>query len=480
MLFRFPLSARFLAVAAALAVPLCAPAQSPSDTVAVDLANAIGRALDGSPEVGIEAAGRDFAAARLRQARAARFATEFTATSGHAVAPGLNRNGSTRPENALYLSPEVRNDWETIRPYNQIEVELLQPLWTWGELSGNIRAARAGMALEDAVVDGTRETVALRTSELVLGIQLTDALGRLAGETETVLDRARTELERLLDEGDPDVDDAALFQLRLFEQETAARVAELEQNRLLARSALARQLLVPGTAVTVAAPLAALPVPQESLEAHQALALQSRSEIGQAGAGLRAREALVDVAKSDYYPKLFVGVSGSARYAEGRPNQANPFISDGFSSGSGVRAGVGVRQNLAFGQTRARVAQAQAQAEEVRYQATAAEQLVLFEVEEAYRRMLTRQAALGARTEARRLSGEWERLEQVNFDLGLGTTAGLTGATRARLEAEAAYLDATRAFNVAVLQLFAATGTLADRAEGHLERGTSFETDAGE
>ena len=479
MLFCFPLSARFLAIAAALAAPLSAPAQPPPDTLAVDLAGAIGRALDGSPEVGIEAAGRDFAAARLRQARAARFATEFTATSGHAVAPGLNRNGSTQPENALYLSPEVRNDWETIRPYNQIEVEMLQPLWTWGELGGNIRAARAGLALEDAVVAGTRETVALRTSELMLGIQLTDALGRLADETESVLGRARTELERLLDEGDPDVDDAALFQLRLFEQETAARVAELEQNRLLARSALARQLLVPGTAVTAAA-LAALPAPQESLEAFQALALQHRSEIGQAGAGLRAREALVDVAKSDYYPKLFVGISGTARYAQGRPNQANPFISDGFSSGSGVRAGVGVRQNLAFGQTRARVAQAQAQAEEVRYQATAAEQLVLFEVEEAYRRMLTRQAALDARTEARRLSGEWERLEQVNFDLGLGTTAGLTGATRARLEAEAAYLDAVRAFNVAVLQLFAATGTLADRAEGHLERGTSFETDAGE
>ena len=478
MLLRSLRPARALALAAALAVP--AAAQPAPDSLAVDLAGAITRALDGSPEVGIDASGRDFAAARLRQARAARYATEFTATSGHAVAPGLDRNGSTRPENALYLSPEVRNDWESIRPYNQIEVEALQPIYTWGELGGNIRAAQAGLAVEEAVVEGTRETVALRTAELVVGLQLTDALGGLADETESVLGRAETELARLLDEGDPDVDDAALFQLRLFEQETAARVAELEQSRLLARSALARQLLLPGVAVRPTAPLAPLPAPSDSLEAYQALALQHRSEIRQAGAGLRAREALVDVAKSDYYPKLFVSVRANARYAEGRPNQANPFISDGFSSGSGVRAGVGVRQNLAFGQTRARVAQAQAQAEEVRYQATAAEQLVLFEVEEAYRQMRTRQAALEARTEGRRLAGEWERTEQVNYDLGLGTATGLTGATRARLEADAGYLDAVRAYNVAVLRLYAATGTLADRAEGHLERGTSFEQGEGE
>ena len=472
---------RFSLLTCSLAALLAAPAaaQQPPDTLSVDLAGAIGRALDGSPEVGIDVAGRDFAAARYRQARAARFATEFTATSGHAVAPGLDRNGSVLPENALYLGPEVRNDWEQIRPYNQIEVEVLQPLYTWGELGGNIRAAQAGLEVEAAVVDGTRETVALRTAELVVGLQLTDALERLGAETESVLGRARTELERLLDEGDPDVDDAALFQLRLFEQETRARLAELEQNRLLARSALARQLLAPGATVRAGDALAPLPTPEQSLADYQALALQHRSEIGQAGAGLRAREALVDVAKSDYYPKLFISVRGNARYAEGRPNQSNPFISDGFSSGSGVRAGVGVRQNLAFAQTRARVEQAQAQAEEVRYQATAAEQLVLFEVEEAYRRVQTRRAALEARTEARQLSGQWERTEQVNFDLGLGSTAGLTGATRARLEAEAAYLGAIQAYNVAVLRLLAATGTLADTADRHLERGTSFEQPTG-
>jgi outer membrane protein TolC len=467
-------SLRLVCVAAfVLASPF--PSIQAQDTLSVDLAGAIGRALDGSPEVGIETAGRDYAAARLQQARAARFATEFTATSGHAVAPGLDRAGSALPENALYLDPSVRNDWENVRPYNQIEFELLQPLYTWGELGGTIRAAEAGVAVEEAVVSETREAVALRTAELVVGLQLTDALGRLADETRSVLGRARSELQTLLDEGDPDVDDASLFQLRLFEQETAAQVAELEQNRLLALSGLARQLLVPGALVLPAAPLAPLSPPADSLATYQALALEHRSEVRQATAGIRAREALVEVAQSDYYPKLFVGLSGGARYSEGRPNQANPFISDGFSSGSGVRAGFGLRQNLAFGQTKARVEQARAQAEEVRYQATAAEQLVLFEVEEAYRRMRIREAALQARTEARRLAGEWERLEQVNYDLGLGSTTGLTGATRARLEADAAYSDAVRAYNVAVLRLYAATGTLADRAERHLERGTSFE-----
>ena len=72
-----------------LVLMLCPAAlgQPAPDTLAVDVLGAMRLALDGSPEVAIEQAGRDFAAARARQARAARYLTEFNVTTGHAVAP---------------------------------------------------------------------------------------------------------------------------------------------------------------------------------------------------------------------------------------------------------------------------------------------------------------------------------------------------------------------------------------------------------
>jgi outer membrane protein TolC len=450
-----------------LALPTAA--QPAPDTLRVDAASAMRLALDGSPEVAIEATGRAFAAARARQARAARFLTEFTLTTGHAIAPAIDRNGSTLPADQLYLDPRVRNDWEDPRPYNEFTAEALQPIFTWGELGGQIRAAEAGVEVEEAEVAAKAGEVALRTGELYYNLLLTDALTGLTDETGEALDTARDELQTLLDEGDPSVSDADLFQLRLFEQEYLRQRAEVEQQRALAASALARQLLQPGVVIE-GGRLEPLPVEAGELGPWLALGLANRSELRQAAAGLRAREALVEVAKSDYYPKLFIGGRASGRYAAGRTQQGNPFISDSFL-GSGLRFGLGVRQNLTFFQTKAKVAQAEAERNEVRFQREAAEQLILFEVEEAYRNLRIAAAALDARNESVAISGEWLRTEQINVDLALGDVDDLIAAVRADLESRAAQLEAVKNYNVAALRLLAAAGVLVDRLDG----GTLFE-----
>ena len=173
----------------------------------------------------------------------------------------------------------------------------------------------------------------------------------------------------------------------------------------------------------------------------------------------------MDVARSDYYPKLFLQVSGRYSFAAGRERQPNPYVGDPFV-GRSVRAGVGVRQELNFFQTQARVEQAQAERNEVRYQQEAAQQLILFQVEEAYRNVIIAEAAVEAQDEALTISRNWLRSERVNFDLELGDTENLVEAVRANLELQATYYDAVQRYNVAVLRLFQATGTLTARAGG--------------
>ena len=454
----------------AMAAPLAA--QPAPDTVVVTLEEAVRRALAVSPDLDQARAERDFAEARSRLARASRFLTEFDATTGHAVAPGLDVPDPRPPDDALYLDPGVRNDWEDLRPYNQIDVEAIQPLYTWGELGGSLRAARKGVEVEEAAVAGKAVEVAFRAAELYYNVLVTDELLRLAERTRDVVAQAKREIDRLLQEGDPGVDDADLFQVRITEQEFLRRLVEVQQSRLTAREALARQLLLPeGVAVAAAegvlAPLAFTPQP---LEHYLAEAAQHRPELAQARAGVAAREALVRVARSGYFPKLFVGLEASYRFAEGRVRQPNPYISDPFRGG-GVRAGVGVRQQLNFLQTRARVAQAEAEQAEVQAQLDGARQLVRFEVEKAYRDLITARAALAAADTALTISKEWLQFEYINFDLELGDTENLVKAVRENLGLEAGYYEAVRRYNLAVLRLFDATGTLAAR----LESGTLVE-----
>ncbi len=437
------------------------------DTVRLSLQEALARSLKVSPEVGRRRAQRAFAEARHDEAQASRFLTQFQLTTAHSVAPGLDIPAdNTRPTDALYLNPDVENDWDDLRPFNAIDVELTQPIWTWGELSGSIEAARYGIGVEEAAVRAQALEVALRTGQIYYNLLLTEALTNVIDEAGEIVERAEREVQRLLEEGAQDVDNADLFQVQITEQEYQRRVVELRQSRKLARSALRRQLFLPARTVVRLADrfLEPIDLRLDSLEVYIQRALARRPEIDQATAGIRALDALVEVARSDYYPKLFFRASGSLSYAAGRYRQESAYISEPFL-GRGTRTGFGIRQNLNFFQTQARVEQARAERNAVRYQKEAAAQLIRFETEEAYRRLLIARGDVEARDEQLRLSDEWLRTEQINFDLNLGDTENLVDAVRQNLELQAAYYEAVRNYNVAVLRLLRATGVLADPAE---------------
>ena len=431
-----------------------------SDTLVISLEDALEHALEASPEVDASEAKKTYAEARLSLARASRYLTDFSATSEHAVAPALDNPNAT-PVDRLYLDPDVRNDWSVLSPFNRIEFEAVQPLWTWGQLGSSIDAARAGVDVDAAGVRVTENDVLERTAELYYSLQLADALGRLTREAGDIVDQAKREIDRLLEEGASDVDYADLFQVEITEQEFLQRVIEAEESRKLARAALARQLFLPeGQTVDVEAQvLEPIEINLKSLEEWQALALAERPELAGITAGVEARASLVEVARSDYFPKLFLGLSGKWAYAAGRERQRNPYVSDPFLS-RGVQAGFAVRQNLNFSQTRAKVRQAEAQHAEVRSQQEGLRQLVLFEVEEAYRRVLIAQAAVSAREEALLISKRWLRDEQINFDLDLGDTENLVRAVRDNLSLQAQREQAVFEFNRALIRLWRKAGYL--------------------
>lgn len=434
---------------------------APGDTAKLSLQDVIRLAVARSPEVAEMDAGLDYAEARGSQARASRFLPDFKATTSHAPSPGLS--SSSFPDDQLYLDPDLRNEWDKVRVFNQIEISLAQPLLTWGELSGSVRAAKSGVEVADARVREKSLAVASRAAELYFNVLLTEELVRLAGETGDIVQRAKSEIKRMLDEGAADVDDADLFQVEITEQEYRRSVVEAEQKHKLAVSALSRQLFVPEGAAVIPDRRELLPVDYavDSLATYFDQSLTMRPELEQASAGLDARNALVRVARADYKPKLFLGASARMSDAPGRHNQPNPFISDPLTGG-GLRAGIGIRQNLNFSITKAKVRQAEAQRDEVLQKLRAADQLIRFDVEQAYRNLIVARAALDAQSEALRISKEWLQTEEINFDLELGDTENLVRAVRSNLELRAKYFEAVRDNNVSVIRMLDAAGLLLD------------------
>lgn len=439
------------------------------DTVRVTLRSVLQRTLAVSPELGEARAGQAFAEARHSLARASRYLTEFSGSSVFSAVPGIdNPNGAAR--DALYLDPAVRNDFDNLAPFGQAEVTLLQPLATWGQLGGSIRAAGHGVEVEAAAIRTRELAAALRVADLYYAVLLADDLYRLTDRAGDVVRRAMGEVDRLLAEGDPGVDDADRYEVLMTEQEFNMRAREVAERRQTAYAALRRQLREEGHIVPEISGLQALPFVPEALDTYFEMALRFRPEVAQAQAGLAARDALVRVARSDYYPQFVFGISASVGYASNRTRQPTPFVSDAFRRSS-VRTGFGFQQKLNFSQTRARVAQAEAEREKVRHQMEGARQLVLLEVEKAYRDVLVAQTALVAQDSSFAISKQWLRVEYINFDLDLGDTENLIKAVRANLDQEARYYEAVWRYNSAVLRLLFHAGILVDS----IENGTLLE-----
>jgi len=436
------------------------PVRAQTDTVRVNLQETIDRALAVSPDLDAARARARYAQARSRLARSGRFLTELKIESAGAMVPGLT-NPNAVPVDQLYLDPEVRNDYSRLRPYGQVQLDLLQPIYTFGTLKGTIRAAVHGAEAEAEAVRSEELGVALRAAGLYYNVLLADALHDLTDQATDVVDQAMREIDRLLEEGDPEVDEADRYQVLITEQELHRRIREVTETRATAIAALGRQLMLSEGQVvlpteTVLTPLSFVPLP---LSEYRGLALANRPELDQARAGLQAMQALVRVARAEYYPSIVFGFSSTVTGASNRHRQSNPFISDGFRR-STARTGIGFRQKLNFSQTRARVAQVQAQRDELQHLSTAAEQLVLIEVEQAWHARAMAEAALAAQDSALAISKEWLRVETINFDLDLGSTENLIDAVQANLELEARYLEAVWSFNMAILRLQHAAGVL--------------------
>lgn len=450
-----------------LALP--AAAQFHGDTLRVDLRSVLEQTLSVSPDVRAARSESAWASARYDLARSSRILPNATVTSALAVVPGIENPNDT-PLDQLYLDPAARNDYSNLRPYAQAEVSFIQPVYTWGALGNTIRAAGAGADLEDARAQEKGIMASLRAASLYYDVLLTNELYQLTDRAGEVVRMAMQEINRLLEEGDPEVDDADRYQVLITEQEYARRVVQVTQERQTVHAALRRQLMAADSVIIVPVRDALEPLTfiLESLLTYQQKARMFRPEILQAQAGLAATDALIRVARADYYPQAVFGLTLSASGASNRYRQPNPYISDGFRRTS-ARTGFGLIQGLNFRQTRARVTQAQAKHASAGHLAVAAEQLVLAEVEQAWRRVITEEAALAAEDSSLAISKEWLRVEQINFDLDLGDTENLVKAVQTNLESEARYYEAIRRYNMAILELLAAAGLLTREMDAFIE-----------
>src|SRR5438105_1686257 len=272
-----------------------------------------------------------------------------------------------------------------------VDVQAVMPIWTFGKWTAGKSAAGHLVNATEALLQRARDQCAYDVARAYWGYQTARNADTSVQKVRDRIKDAQKTAQKLLAEKSEQISRADAMKLDYLAEEIEAQHASALKNRDLALTGL--RLLVG------VQPAEQLPIAQQDLpEVPQApnsdellrRALEQRPETRAASEGVKARQALVDLASARMWPDF--GLVGGVRFTEttNASNPSGPFVYNPYHESSGYIA-LGMQGTFDVPQKLARLRQAQADVQEAVAMQVGAQQLVRLEM----------QQALGALAEAR-------------------------------------------------------------------------------
>ncbi|MGA9165352.1 MAG: TolC family protein [Thiobacillus sp.] len=353
------------------------------------------------------------------------------------------------------------NELNGLSDWTHIGFALIKPLYTFGKVEHYGDAAQGNIDIKRGELKQTRTDTVYETKRAYFGYLAARDIRMYLEDIQARLQKEVTSVEQNLKAETGTAKQSDLYALQTIKgllalygnQARALEKISLDGLKVLTGIGLKGELSVADER------LDPVPFPQTELAEFQSRALQSRPEMEQLEAGLRARRALVAAKKADRMPDVYAGVIGEFNYASRRDSLDNPYANDFFNSGA-MTPVVGVKWDTIFDVASARVNQAQAELEALNHKKAFALEGVPFEVNEAYAHAQAnfasqRELAAGA-TAARR----WVVASLADFSAGMESADKMVEALKNYVLAQTEYVRAINDYNMSVAQLARLTGEL--------------------
>ncbi len=435
--------------------PLFAADTLPTKLV-VGIDDAINRALKQAPELGESQADVALAGTKLNEAGGYRFPRiDFLALTG--PAPQANKQDFGKADTGYGISHLT---W-----FGSGDILLTQPLYTFGKISENMKAAEFGIEVEQARMDQRRNEIARTVREYYYGLLLAREMRGLVQEVQGYLNSARTSARKLLDQGSSNVDELDLFKLDAFSGEAAKFLNEANRGEELALAALRVRLGLPATAELdiVDEHLSLDDVAIKDLSLYLTDAENRRPEYRQIREGLKARAALVEAAEANLYPDIFLGAFYSAAYSPGRDKINNPYVVDTVFRHNWGGVALGVKWHLDFGITDAKIAAEQAQYQRLLKTSEYASANIPLQVKKFQLELVEAKRSAEDLKTAWTNARKWTVAGVANFDFGVGPAHDIFDGLQNYARMKGEYYQALYNFRLAQANLILATGEIPEK-----------------
>lgn len=429
------------------------------EKIVLDLRGCIERVVKFHPEIGEYKKDIEIYRAKLEQAKGAVFPQiELMALGG--PSPEARREA---------ISPEIKTDVKatTINGiFGMITMEVLQPIYTFGKISGYKKAAEGGIKVSEAEFEKKLSELVVKTKELYWSLALVRELRNLASEIGDELQKAIKRTEEDLKKELPSADELTLYKLKTYMGEVKRNINEIDKNEAIIIEALKFMTGLPKNTK-----LEILTEPLKYEEKHInpdeliSKAFVLRPEMTQIKEGLRAKQALLDVEKSNLYPQIFFLLKGSVAGATNRDRIHNPYIYDPLNDAM-VAAVVGMKLNIDFGIMKGKIKEAEIEYQKILEKKKLAEEGIPVQIMKAYIEFQEASKTAKDMEEAYQNAKKWFVAADANIDMGIGEMKDLADAVLAYATTRVNYLKALYNQKIAFANLLQASGLDRDERGG--------------
>ena len=428
-----------LVIATALCLPAVAAAEGPRLTLPQVTAKALA-----SPRAQMAEGDRDAAAARIDEADAARL-PRIKATAYGTLSPEITCDNpdctQTSPQNFAFRFSGL---------YGSAQLDVTQPLFTFGKITHARRAARAGLEAQKALADEAAGDLAVDAARAYWGVKVARELGYMLDDGIDEVAKALAEI----DEKKPDAPEVSIQdrqRIAVLLAEAKVQRADAQMGELQALAGLRALVAIPDADVDkdeLAAIDHAVPTTATG---------ERRPQASAAASGALAADELAAMAHSQYYPDLALVASALISRAQGVKDPPSAFANDPYNrSGAGVV--LALQWTLEPWTAKAKADRARAEAHKARAQSALAALGASYDAQTALAEAAAAHAKIAAAADGEKAARTWLASVLQAQAIGTGEAKDLADAYIAWFQMRARWAQAVFQWNVAVVRLGRASG----------------------
>ncbi len=403
------------------------------DTVYLGYNEFIDRALEQLGQTKAAQVSVSLAQNQVQEFRDQRFLPSVRMESEHGILPSvISPRGY--PDNEIYLDPSATYDWDNWDFANRFRVIGVQPLFIWGAVDKAVKAAQFGVQSAEQQSLSTLQEVEFQLHGLYFGYKLALEIERLLELATKTMNTVERSIDQQRKNSPDQINESEIYKFKVFKAQYKAKKDEVNQNLLFVRESW-NYILGADHAVLLPADIY-LEAPKgkiSSLSFYQQMALFNRSEVQALAYAEQGARMFIEAKKAEYRPGLFMGFTGTYAHAPSRPRQDNPFISSDGNT-LNMAFGFSIRQNLNFSQMKTNLKRAELEMNRLYFQQKAIQDKVMLEVHEKYRDASIAKSKYEGSVESLKITKEWLRMEQLDYDFGIGNVRDVVDALKQELE----------------------------------------------